>query len=64
MLTSASRWPQRFPRPPTHAFNRLTEIPPPKESGQPNTGVAHLYQAILDGEAHVAGIAHLTSLAG
>ena len=26
--------------------------------------IAHLYQAILDGEDHVAGIAHLTTLAG
>ena len=26
--------------------------------------VAHLFQAILDGEEHVAGIAHLTTLAG
>jgi sugar (pentulose or hexulose) kinase len=59
LLTPFRTWRNNTPGPASEALTELFGFPIPQR-----WTIAHLYQAILNGEEHVAHIDHLTTLAG
>ena len=59
LLTPFRTWRNNITGPASAELTRLFDYPIPQR-----WSIAHLYQAILNGEAHVGRIAHMTTLAG